>query len=88
MAIIFAVIPTDSCNIENAAVNSENGDIALYYYGPLDEGRPMRVKVFDKTGKMLYSKVFSPDKGGATMLFDGEEYTLGQSRAEACLLPL
>lgn len=70
--VCILLIPKNVEEINNAAVNSENGDIALCYFDYSGSSVVMRVVVFDKNGEKLFSKGYF-ESICAEMLFDGEE---------------
>ena len=66
--LIVSLIPKEGI-IENAVVNSENGDIAISYVDYSYRTPLQVIDVFDKNGEKLFSESFFHSDGAVSMLF-------------------
>ena len=87
MLIVLALIPKGNVKFDNAAVNQENGDIAITYstYLEDDDGNDNLVIylfLYDESGNLLFSKEHVSKSGGSysEVVFFGETVHLYLSR--------
>ncbi len=81
--LIIALIPKNVDKITNAAVNTENGDVAFCYLDFSQKIAMIRVVSFDKDGKELFSKNFFSNGGAyCSMIFYENVLCLYVSRTE------
>lgn len=84
IAVLFILLklllPDEVVDITDAVVNEENGDIAFSIY----EDEILTVKLFDKDGKLIFSKELETWRGSPDMLFHKNNLyiDIGKSQSE------